>query len=82
MLVITTPDTLDARQMIATAGCSIPHQTVVRTHSEAEARLMAGRPGSVQDERVAVFLSERNWPTRHGAACCRAFPAISCAGAH
>lgn len=61
MLVIATPDTLNARQMIATARTLNPHiKTVVRTHSEAEARLMAEEDkDQVKDEQVAVFLSEK-----------------------
>ena len=61
MLVIATPDTLDARQMIATARALNPRiKTVVRTHSEAEARLMAEEDqDQVKDEQVAVFLSEK-----------------------
>ncbi|MFC5523749.1 YbaL family putative K(+) efflux transporter [Polaromonas jejuensis] len=54
MLVIATPDTLDVRQMIATARALNPGiETVVRTHNEAEARLLdsehAGR----------IFLGEQ-----------------------
>ena len=61
MLVIATPDTLSARQMIATARMLNPRiKTVVRTHSEAEARLMAEEDqDQVKDEQVAVFLSEK-----------------------
>jgi CPA2 family monovalent cation:H+ antiporter-2 len=41
MLVIATPDTLDVRQMIASARALNPAiETVVRTHNEAEARLL------------------------------------------
>ena len=61
MLVIATPDTLGARQMIATARALNPRiKTVVRTHSEAEARLMAEEDqDQVKDEQVAVFFSEK-----------------------
>ncbi len=63
MLVIATPDTLDVRQMIATARALNPAiETVVRTHNEAEAKLLdsenAGR----------IFLGEHELAqamTRH-----------------
>ncbi|SFC32832.1 Kef-type potassium/proton antiporter, CPA2 family [Polaromonas sp. OV174] len=63
MLVIATPDTLDVRQMIATARALNPGiETVVRTHNEAEATLLdsehAGR----------IFLGEQELAqsmTRH-----------------
>lgn len=42
MLVIATPDTLGVRQMMATARALNPQiKTVLRTHSEAEAKLLA-----------------------------------------
>ncbi|MDA8445792.1 YbaL family putative K(+) efflux transporter [Paracidovorax valerianellae] len=54
MLVIATPNTLDVRQIIATARTLNPDiETVVRSHNEAEARLLE------QEEGVAkVFLGE------------------------
>ncbi|WOI47056.1 YbaL family putative K(+) efflux transporter [Acidovorax sp. BLS4] len=54
MLVIATPNTLDVRQIIATARTLNPEiETVVRSHNEAEARLLE------QEEGVAkVFLGE------------------------
>jgi CPA2 family monovalent cation:H+ antiporter-2 len=53
MLVIATPDTLDVRQMIATARALNPEiRTVVRTHSEEEASLLE------KEEAGKVFLSE------------------------
>jgi len=54
MLVIATPDTLNVRQMIAAARALNPGiETVVRTHNEAEARLL-------QEENAGtVFLGER-----------------------
>ncbi|RJP67617.1 MAG: Kef family K(+) transporter [Comamonadaceae bacterium] len=53
MLVIATPDTLDVRQMIATARALNPEiQTVVRTHSEEEASLLE------KEDAGKVFLGE------------------------
>ncbi|MDZ7865144.1 YbaL family putative K(+) efflux transporter [Acidovorax sp.] len=53
MLVIATPDTLKVRQMIATARLLNPMiETVIRSHSEQEARLLEEENGST------VFLAE------------------------
>ena len=53
MLVIATPDTLNVRQMIATARALNPEiQTVVRTHSEEEASLLE------KEDAGKVFLGE------------------------
>jgi CPA2 family monovalent cation:H+ antiporter-2 len=53
MLVIATPDTLNVRQIIATARALNPEiQTVVRTHSEEEASLLE------KEEAGKVFLGE------------------------
>ncbi len=53
MLVIATPDTLDVRQMIATARALNPSiETVVRTHNEAEAQLLD------KENAGKVFLGE------------------------
>ncbi|WCM89963.1 YbaL family putative K(+) efflux transporter [Acidovorax sp. NCPPB 3576] len=54
MLVIATPNTIDVRQIIATARTLNPEiETVVRSHNEAEAKLLE------QEEGVAkVFLGE------------------------
>ncbi|UUZ63283.1 Kef family K(+) transporter [Polaromonas sp. P1-6] len=63
MLVIATPDTLDVRQMIATARALNPSiETVVRTHNEAEAKLLD------QENAGRVFLGEHELAqamTRH-----------------
>ena len=61
MLVIATPDTLGVRQMIATARALNPQiKTVLRTHSEAEATLLAEEDqAQPKDQQVAVFLSEQ-----------------------
>ena len=63
MLVIATPDTLNVRKMIATARTLNPGiETVVRTHNEAEADLLA------QDKVGKVFLGEEELAlamTRH-----------------
>jgi monovalent cation:H+ antiporter-2, CPA2 family len=63
MLVIATPDTLDVRQMVATARALNPSiETVVRTHSEAEAKLLNSEKAGV------VFLGEHELAlsmTRH-----------------
>ena len=63
MLVIATPDTLDVRQMIATARQLNPGiETVVRTHNEAEAELLN------QEGAGKVFLGEHELAramTRH-----------------
>ncbi|MES2510640.1 MAG: YbaL family putative K(+) efflux transporter [Pseudomonadota bacterium] len=63
MLVIATPDTLDVRQMIASARALNPGiETVVRTHSEAEAKLLA------TENAGQVFLGEHELAlsmTRH-----------------
>lgn len=54
MLVIATPDTLNVRQMIAAARALNPGiETVVRTHNEAEARLLN------EENAGTVFLGER-----------------------
>jgi len=63
MLVIATPDTLNVRQMINTARTLNPYiEIVVRTHSEAEAKLLEG-------ENVdKIFLGEEELAqsmTRH-----------------
>ena len=53
MLVIATPDSLNVRQMIATARALNPAiETVVRTHNEAEARLLE------EEDAGKVFLGE------------------------
>ena len=53
MLVIAAPDTLDVRQMIATARALNPAiETVVRTHNEVEAQLLR------EETSGAVFLGE------------------------
>ncbi|MBY0557490.1 MAG: Kef family K(+) transporter [Burkholderiaceae bacterium] len=54
MLVIATPDTFEARAMIATSRTLNPHiKTVVRTHSDSEAELL-------RSERVGqVFMGEQ-----------------------
>ncbi len=53
MLVIATPDTLNVRQMIATARMLNPTiETVVRTHNEEEAALLR------QENAGMVFLGE------------------------
>jgi CPA2 family monovalent cation:H+ antiporter-2 len=63
MLVIATPDTLDVRQMIATARALNPAiETVVRTHNETEAKLLD------QENAGKVFLGEHELAqamTRH-----------------
>ncbi|MDO9402587.1 MAG: YbaL family putative K(+) efflux transporter [Polaromonas sp.] len=63
MLVIATPDTLDVRQMIATARALNPGiETVVRTHNEAEAKLLE------KENAGKVFLGEHELAmsmTRH-----------------
>ncbi len=63
MLVIATPDTLDVRQMIASARALNPTiETVVRTHSEAEAKLLA------TEDAGKIFLGEHELAlsmTRH-----------------
>lgn len=61
MLVIATPDTLGVRQMMATARTLNPQiKTVLRTHSEAEAKLLAEEDkDQPKDQQVAVFLSEQ-----------------------
>ncbi len=63
MLVIATPDTLDVRQMIASARALNPGiETVVRTHSEAEAKLLA------TENAGRIFLGEHELAlsmTRH-----------------
>ncbi|MGA0570949.1 YbaL family putative K(+) efflux transporter [Variovorax sp. VNK109] len=63
MLVIATPDSLDVRQMIATARALNPTiETVVRTHNEDEARLLE------QENAGKVFLGEEELAqamTRH-----------------
>ncbi|MES2910433.1 MAG: YbaL family putative K(+) efflux transporter [Pseudomonadota bacterium] len=63
MLVIATPDTLDVRQMIASARALNPTiETVVRTHSEAEAKLLA------TENAGRIFLGEHELAlsmTRH-----------------
>ena len=53
MLVIATPDTLNVRQIIATARTLNPHiETVVRSHSSDEARRLT------QECDSAVFLAD------------------------
>ncbi|MDO8277737.1 MAG: YbaL family putative K(+) efflux transporter [Burkholderiaceae bacterium] len=53
MLVIATPDTIDVRRMIATARVLNPGiEAVVRSHNEAEARLLE------QENAGKVFLGE------------------------
>jgi CPA2 family monovalent cation:H+ antiporter-2 len=63
MLVIATPDTLDVRQMVATARALNPGiEIVVRTHNEAEARLLDN------EKAGKVFLGEHELAqsmTRH-----------------
>jgi len=54
MLVIATPDTLDVRRMIEIARTVNPRiETVVRTHSEAEAELL------MKEHAGKIFLGER-----------------------
>ncbi|MES2533455.1 MAG: YbaL family putative K(+) efflux transporter [Pseudomonadota bacterium] len=53
VLVIATPDTLNVRQMISVARTLNPDiETVVRSHNEEEARLLA------QETTATVFLGE------------------------
>ncbi len=53
MLVVATPETLDVRQMAATARALNPQiQIVVRSHNEAEARMLEAELGS------KVFVGE------------------------
>jgi monovalent cation:H+ antiporter-2, CPA2 family len=53
LLVIATPDTLDVRRMIDIARTVNPRtETVVRTHSEEEARLLE------KENTGKVFLGE------------------------
>ncbi|TBW11841.1 Kef family K(+) transporter [Azotobacter chroococcum subsp. isscasi] len=63
MLVVAIPDTLDARQMIATARTLNPAiETVLRTHNEEEAELLE------REAAGKVFLGENelaNGMTRH-----------------
>ncbi|TBW07550.1 Kef family K(+) transporter [Azotobacter chroococcum] len=63
MLVVAIPDTLDARQMIATARTLNPTiETVLRTHNEEEAELLE------REAAGKVFLGENelaNGMTRH-----------------
>jgi CPA2 family monovalent cation:H+ antiporter-2 len=63
MLVIATPDTFHVRRMIETARALNPAiETVVRTHSEEEARLLQ------QEKAGAVFMGEHELAlgmTRH-----------------
>ncbi len=63
MLVIATPDTMNVRQMITVARTLNPSiDTVVRTHNEAEARLLE------QENAGKVFLGEQELAqamTRH-----------------
>ncbi len=63
MLVIATPDTLDVRQMIATARTLNPEiETVVRTHNEAEAQMLH------RENAGKIFLGEHELAqsmTRH-----------------
>lgn len=60
MLVIATPDTLGVRQMMATARALNPQiKTVLRTHSETEAKLLDEEDkDQPKDQQVTVFLSE------------------------
>jgi CPA2 family monovalent cation:H+ antiporter-2 len=54
MLVIATPDSLNVRQMISVARALNPSiETVVRTHSETEARLLN------EEQAGRVFLGEQ-----------------------
>jgi CPA2 family monovalent cation:H+ antiporter-2 len=80
MLVIATPDTLDVRQMVATARALNPAiEIVVRTHNETEARLLDS------EKAGKVFLGEHELAqsmTRHvlersGAAASAATPGAS-----
>ena len=61
MLVIASPDTLCMRQMMVTARTLNPQiKTVLRTHSEAEAKLLAEEDqDQPEDQQVAVFVSEQ-----------------------
>ena len=61
MLVIAIPDTLGVRQMMATARALNPQiKTVLRTHSEAEAKLLAEEDkDQPKHQQVAIFLSEQ-----------------------
>ncbi|WP_431095846.1 YbaL family putative K(+) efflux transporter [Polaromonas aquatica] len=63
MLVIATPDTLDVRQMVTTArALNAAIEIVVRTHNEAEARLLDS------EKAGKVFLGEQELAqsmTRH-----------------
>ncbi len=63
MLVIATPDTMNVRQMIAVARTLNPEiETVVRTHNEAEAAMLA------QENAGKIFLGEHELAqsmTRH-----------------
>ena len=61
MLVIASPDTLGMRQMMVTARTLNPQiKTVLRTHSEAEAKLLAEEDqDQPEDQQVAVFVSEQ-----------------------
>ncbi len=53
VLVIATPDTLNVRQMIATARTLNPAiETVIRSHNEEEAKLLT------QEKGTTVFLGE------------------------
>ena len=54
VLVVTTPDTLNIRQMIATARTlNPPIEIVVRGHNETEAQLL------VQEEAATVYIGEQ-----------------------
>ncbi|QBQ53748.1 YbaL family putative K(+) efflux transporter [Nitrosococcus wardiae] len=58
MLVVATPDTLNVRQMIKIARTLNPGiETVVRTHSEEEARLLK------QEDAGKIFLGENELAT-------------------
>ena len=63
MLVIATPDTLNVRQMVKTARTLNPAiEIVVRTHNEAEAKLLQGENAGI------IFLGEQELAqamTRH-----------------
>ncbi|RYX95912.1 MAG: Kef family K(+) transporter [Comamonadaceae bacterium] len=83
MLVIATPDTLDVRQMIATARALNPGiETVVRTHNEAEAKLLekenAGRV-FLGEHELAMSMTrhvlERSVAGAHGTSQARLHPA-------
>ncbi|WP_341903217.1 YbaL family putative K(+) efflux transporter [Polaromonas sp. YR568] len=80
MLVIATPDTLDVRQMVATARALNPGiEIVVRTHNEAEARLLESEnTGKVfLDQEELAQAMTRHVLERSRAAASATPPAIS-----